>query len=107
MQNLFLVCLISIYFVNGAVDWSEDKYPEKWNKQAYNNIYNILRRKNNRNIAKNLILFLGDGMGISTVTAGRILKGQKENRNGEEEITHMESLDNAAYSKVLKLKILI
>ena len=26
--------------------------------------------------AKNLILFIGDGMGISTVTAARILEGQ-------------------------------
>jgi hypothetical protein len=25
-------------------------------------------------------------MGISTVTAGRILKGQKKNENGEEEV---------------------
>ena len=29
-------------------------------------------------------------MGVSTVTAGRIRKGQKNGRNGEEEITVME-----------------
>ena len=34
--------------------------------------------------AKNVILFIGDGMGISTVTAGRIYAGQKRGQTGEE-----------------------
>lgn len=34
--------------------------------------------------AKNVILFVGDGMGISTVTAARILEGQLQGKNGEE-----------------------
>ncbi|MFC3114005.1 alkaline phosphatase [Cellvibrio fontiphilus] len=33
--------------------------------------------------AKNVILFVGDGMGISTVTAARILEGQQQARDGE------------------------
>lgn len=33
--------------------------------------------------AKNVILFIGDGMGISTVTAARILEGQQQGRDGE------------------------
>lgn len=33
--------------------------------------------------AKNVILFVGDGMGISTVTAARILEGQLQQRDGE------------------------
>ena len=32
--------------------------------------------------AKNVILFLGDGMGISTVTAARILQGQLQGKTG-------------------------
>ena len=40
-------------------------------------------------------------MGIATVTAGRILKGQMKQMTGEEEITMMESLDDNAFSKVL------
>ncbi|RMZ99235.1 alkaline phosphatase-like [Brachionus plicatilis] len=38
-------------------------------------------------------------MGITTITAGRILKGQLKGNNGEEEITNMESMDNVALSK--------
>ena len=34
--------------------------------------------------ARNIILFVGDGMGISTVTAARILEGQLNGQDGEE-----------------------
>lgn len=34
---------------------------------------------------KNVILFIGDGMGISTLTATRIYKGHQNNRAGESE----------------------
>lgn len=37
-----------------------------------------------RGEAKNVILFVGDGMGISTVTAARILEGQMKGLDGEE-----------------------
>ena len=37
-----------------------------------------------RKKAKNVILFVGDGMGISTVTAARILDGQNRGNPGEE-----------------------
>jgi alkaline phosphatase len=42
-----------------------------------------LRVTPNTNRAKNVILFVGDGMGISTVTAGRIYEGQKRGVDGE------------------------
>ncbi len=34
--------------------------------------------------ARNVILFIGDGMGISTITAARILEGQQRGQTGEE-----------------------
>ena len=37
-----------------------------------------------RKKAKNIILFVGDGMGVSTVTAARILEGQLKGMQGEE-----------------------
>ena len=39
---------------------------------------------NARGAAKNVILFVGDGMGVSTVTAARILEGQNKGMMGEE-----------------------
>lgn len=40
--------------------------------------------------ARNLILFVGDGMGISTVTAARILAGQQQGKPGEENLLSFE-----------------
>lgn len=49
--------------------------------------------------AKNVILFIGDGMGISTITAARIYAGQKQGLQGEEYVLPFESFDNVALVK--------
>ncbi len=49
--------------------------------------------------AKNVILFVGDGMGVSTVTAARILDGQRRGRSGEENRLAFETLPHLALSK--------
>ena len=49
--------------------------------------------------AKNVILFVGDGMGISTVTAARILAGQRAGKPGEENRLSFETLPFTALSK--------
>ena len=49
--------------------------------------------------AKNVILFVGDGMGISTLTAARILEGQLKGRTGEENRLSFEDFPYAALSK--------
>lgn len=49
--------------------------------------------------AKNVILFIGDGMGVSTVTAGRIFVGQEMGKTGEEHVLSFENFDNVALVK--------
>lgn len=49
--------------------------------------------------AKNVILFLGDGMGISTVTAARIYIGQKMGKTGEEHELSFDKFSNVALAK--------
>ena len=49
--------------------------------------------------AKNAILFVGDGMGIATVTAARILAGQQRGGTGEENLLSFEELPYTAFSK--------
>jgi alkaline phosphatase len=73
---MLLVSVLFWLFVHGSADWSADKDPHKWNRLAKESIDQMLNRKINKNIAKNVILFLGDGMGMGTITAGRIRKGQ-------------------------------
>lgn len=50
--------------------------------------------------AKNVIFFVGDGMGVSTVTAARILEGQQMGKPGEEHSLFFEKLPYVALSKV-------
>lgn len=49
--------------------------------------------------AKNVILFIGDGMGVSTVTAARILQGQLANADGEGNYLSFERFPHLAMSK--------
>lgn len=49
--------------------------------------------------AKNVILFIGDGMGISTVTAARILEGQQRGESGEENTLFFESFPYSGLAK--------
>ncbi|RNJ64348.1 MAG: alkaline phosphatase [Porphyrobacter sp. IPPAS B-1204] len=49
--------------------------------------------------AKNVILFIGDGMGISTITAARIYEAQKRGETGEENTLSFEKFPNVALVK--------
>ncbi|TMS82731.1 MULTISPECIES: alkaline phosphatase [Pseudoalteromonas] len=49
--------------------------------------------------AKNVILFVGDGMGISTVTAARILAGQLEGGMGEDYQLSFETMPYSGFVK--------
>jgi len=49
--------------------------------------------------AKNIILFVGDGMGPVTVTAARIYAGQKQGHSGEEHTLAFETLPHSALVK--------
>ena len=49
--------------------------------------------------AKNVIFFLGDGMGISTVTAARIYAGQAAGATGEEHSLAFEAFPHLALIK--------
>ncbi|RXG52348.1 Alkaline phosphatase, tissue-nonspecific isozyme [Armadillidium vulgare] len=53
----------------------------------------------NSNTAKNVILFIGDGMGVTVSTAGRIFKGQKKGFSGTEEYLAWEKFPNHALIK--------
>lgn len=51
--------------------------------------------------AKNIIVFVGDGMGLTTITAGRIYKGQYlKHGHGEEEKL---AFDEFAYTGLAKV----
>lgn len=49
--------------------------------------------------AKNIILFVGDGMGVSTITAARIYAGQRKGATGEENFLSFERFPYTALAK--------
>ena len=49
--------------------------------------------------AGNVVFFLGDGMGISTITAARIYAGQQLGKPGEEHDLAFDKFDNVALIK--------
>ncbi|XP_076879415.1 intestinal-type alkaline phosphatase [Brachyhypopomus gauderio] len=93
--------LLILLFINGYFSLIPEKEqdPQFWNVKAKEALVSALAVKPNIHLAKNLILFLGDGMGISTVTAARILKGQLAGGTGEESTLTMETFPYVALSK--------
>ena len=49
-----------------------------WRQQGFQNLRDaVTRQSRNENKARNVIIFVGDGMGSPTVAAGRIFKAQQ------------------------------
>jgi alkaline phosphatase len=49
--------------------------------------------------AKNIIIFLGDGMSMPTVAASRIYEGQQKGQSGEENFLSFETMPYSGFSK--------
>nr|XP_021532563.1 LOW QUALITY PROTEIN: alkaline phosphatase, placental-like [Aotus nancymaae] len=77
----------------------EEENPDFWNRQAAEALDAAKKLQPAHTAAKNLILFLGDGMGVSTVTVARILKGQKKDKLGPETPLAMDRFPYVALSK--------
>ncbi|XP_076251472.1 alkaline phosphatase-like [Rhynchophorus ferrugineus] len=53
--------------------------------------------------AKNVILFVGDGMGVATTTAARILRGQRMGKSGEDHELAWDSFPAVALAKTYNM----
>ena len=73
--------------------------PEEWFGNGRAAVEKARLEKPIERRAKNVILFLGDGMGVATVTAARILEGQQRGLSGEENLLSFERLPYLALSK--------
>ncbi|KAG5886731.1 hypothetical protein JTB14_027153 [Gonioctena quinquepunctata] len=86
-------------FVNKKVnnrtkdEMDEETTQKFWNEQAEIAVRERLLRKINQNTAKNVILFLGDGMSIPTIAATRVYIG------GEEKQLSFEKFPFTGFSK--------
>ena len=70
-----------------------------WYQDGVRLIQQNLKVKPNTRTARNAIVFLGDGMGVTTVTAARILAGQLKGNPGEETVLSWEQFPWSALAK--------
>ena len=84
----------------GAQEAKEAKETkETYMQRAQEQVAANLRLAPNTQRARNVILFVGDGMGVTTVTAARILDGQQRGMKGEENVLSFERFPYLAHSK--------
>jgi alkaline phosphatase len=76
-----------------------DESREQWLSDGRQAVTKAMRLRAQGLRARNVILFVGDGMGVSTVTAARILDGQMRGESGEENLLSFERLPYVAISK--------
>ena len=81
--------------------FSETAYQEtnQWYKDGNKLLKKNLQLEPNKLTAKNTILFMGDGMSVTTITATRILEGQMRNKPGEENVLSWEEFPWSAQAK--------
>lgn len=72
---------------------------DPWFKAAKERLAAIKSARPEAQTAKNVILFVGDGMSISTITAGGILEGQSNGGPGEGNLLSFETLPYAGLIK--------
>lgn len=70
-----------------------------WYNVGEKTLKQILKQQLQERPAKNVVYFLGDGMGIPTVTAARIYDGQKKGMTGEENSLEFEAFPNVGLAK--------
>ncbi|TDG14681.1 alkaline phosphatase [Seongchinamella unica] len=101
LAGLFLPALLSLSFPGSTAT------PELYLPQANSNWFVVAQETLHKNLAhapvkgkaKSIILFIGDGMGVSTVTASRIFEGQSLGMMGEDHVLAWEVFPNVALSK--------
>ncbi|ODM98731.1 Alkaline phosphatase [Orchesella cincta] len=79
----------------------EPESPESWITSAQDDLANRLKGERKFGVAKNVIMFLGDGWGVPTITLARILKGQEIDKVtfGEEGQLHVDTFPYTGMSR--------
>ncbi|XP_025986676.1 alkaline phosphatase 4 isoform X2 [Solenopsis invicta] len=98
---ILLLCIVAVLrdsetLRKGSTDYEDMSF---WLKSGQETLHRILTEQNNESRAKNVIIFIGDGMGLSTITSGRIYIGQLHGHSGEEYQLAFEKFPNAALAK--------
>ena len=101
---LLASCLIAAPLLAQSAPASAPAKPPNTTTAGYLNagaaeLARLEAEKPNNNKARNVIIFIGDGMGVSTLTAGRIFEGQQLGLDGESYVVQMDLLPHTALVK--------
>lgn len=95
-MRCFLVALAAMSCVFAA---PAEETPAGWYRDGQALITERRSARDEPPTARNLILFVGDGMSFATVAAARILEGQKRGESGESNLLYFETFPHTAFSK--------
>lgn len=109
-MKIFLVLLVCVQSLACAHEPAKPKKqpskaemtkesPQWWYQQGQGRVYQLAKSVSFPKKAKNVVLFVGDGMNITTITAARILAGQLQGKTGEEYQLSFEKFPQTALSK--------
>lgn len=106
LSKLVAALALPLIAISAASQFVRDPFPvkrvetaETWRRDGWRAIDRAKREKLRTGRAKNVILFIGDGMGVSTLTAARIFEGQLRGESGEENRLSFEEFPFSALSK--------
>lgn len=95
-----LLTLTAVLCGTASLPTLAQETPQSWFDQGRATVErNAALRAQSQGRARNVILFVGDGMGVSTVTAARIFEGQLRGETGEENVLSFETFPNVALAK--------
>ncbi|MCK9564073.1 MAG: alkaline phosphatase, partial [Bacteroidales bacterium] len=99
MNKKLYAALLAVALAAGPLWAAETHTTAYWQQQGQETLQSALAVQPNTRKAKNVILFIGDGNGITSVTATRIFDGQSRGGSGEENVLSYERFPYVALSK--------
>jgi alkaline phosphatase len=91
-----VLCFTSLLLASAASSQTQPESAQRWFSEGANRAHAL---GSNKSKAKNIILFVGDGMSLPTVAAARIYEGQLRHQTGEENQLSFEKFPYTAFSK--------
>jgi alkaline phosphatase len=99
MNMNFQAILFTVALLATEANSATHEYADYWMKAGKKQLLEILKHQQDYQKAKNIIIFVGDGMGVATITSARIYKGQKKGETGETGFLSFEKFSTIGLSK--------
>lgn len=100
MMTKYLVgAVLALSLVAPSAAAATDESPARWYADGQQLVAERREAMGGLPPARNVILFLGDGMSLATVAAARIMEGQLRGESGEENLLYFEQFPHLALAK--------